>query len=189
MLGRGSRVEADEQACRRAGVAIRRRGSGGGPVVWGPHLLALDVVVPPGHPLHTPDVTGAYRWLGQAIAAALREVGLDEAAAVTPQRARVLNDPALAAVACYAGVSPWEVLVDGRKVAGLSQIRRAGRIALQAGILLGPDDPPVLSLIRIEDADPTLATRVAARTAVVAAEPERVRSAVDRRVVDALTVA
>jgi lipoate-protein ligase A len=145
VLGRGSRVSADDAACRAAGVAVVRRGSGGGPVLWGPDLLALDVLVPAGHPLHTADVAASYRWLGEAFAAALGELGVP-ATAVPPDTARRLNDRAAAERACFAGCSPWEVLAGERKGVGLSQVRRRSGALLQAGILLRhrPDRLPRL---------------------------------------------
>jgi len=185
-MGRGSRVAADEDACAAAGVEIVRRRSGGGPVVWGPHLLAFDVVIPRGHHLHTPDITAAYEWLGRAIAEALREVGVAGAHAVEPAEARRLNDPEVARVSCFAGVSPWEVLVGDRKIAGLSQIRRKGRIALQAGVLVGPEAPPVLSLIA-ETVDDAVAARVdTGTTAVAGPDTDAIRDAIDTRVLNTL---
>ncbi len=192
VLGRGSRVTPDEDACARAGVTVLRRGSGGGPVLWGPHLLALDVVVPRGHPLHTPDVTAAYAWLGRAIAAGLREAGVPDARAVAPTDARAMNDPDLAAASCFAGVSPWEVMVGDRKIAGLSQIRRRGAIALQAGILMEPESPVVTTLLVPDPDRPFAHARIAARAVDVAAVGGRgtdeVLDAIDRHVVRALAV-
>ena len=137
VLSRGSRVQADESACRAAGVEVVRRGSGGGPVLWTDALVALDVAVPREHRLWSADVVATYRWLGEMLAEALRALGVNDATALAPEAARSLNDPTLAAMACYAGVSPWEVLVDGRKLVGLSQVRRAAGVLLQVGVLGG----------------------------------------------------
>ncbi len=151
VLGRGSRVAADEAACHAAGVAVVRRGSGGGPVLWGPDLLALDVVVPAPHPLYSADVAASYRWLGEALAAALVSLGVP-ATAVAPDVARRLNDRAAAERACFAGCSPWEVLVDDRKVVGLSQVRRRAGALLQAGILLRHEPERLPALLALDAA-------------------------------------
>lgn len=135
VLSRGSRVQADERACRAAGVEIVRRGSGGGPVLWTHTLVALDVAVPRTHALWSADVVASYRWLGELIAESLRKLGVADAVALPAEVARSMNDPELAAMACYAGVSPWEVAIDGRKVVGLSQVRRAAGVLLQVGVL------------------------------------------------------
>lgn len=134
VLSRGSRVQPDREQCRALGVHITRRGSGGGPVRWSADLLALDVFVPRDHPLWSPDVVESYRWLGEAIADGLRAAGI-AAEALPPARARATNDPGVADRACFGGRSPWEVVVDGRKLVGLSQVRRTPGLLLQAGIL------------------------------------------------------
>lgn len=183
ILGRGDR----EQPQQDPGIPVVRRGSGGGPVLWGPHLLAFDVVVPRTHHLHMADITAAYRWLGSAIAEGLADVGL-AARAVPPDEAHTRNDPALAAVSCFGGLSPWEVLVGDRKIAGLSQIRRRQGLILQVGIPARPEDPPVWTVV---GADPALGARLDARTTSLLEEgitdPDRARAAVDRRVTERLS--
>jgi lipoate-protein ligase A len=113
------------------GIEVVRRGSGGGAVLCTRDLLEVDVALPPGHPLLLHDVSESYRFFGEAWAEALtalgtdcRVVSVDEARALTPER------QAAAREACYAGLSPYEVVTaDGRKLVGLSQ-RRRGRAAL-----------------------------------------------------------
>jgi lipoate-protein ligase A len=149
VLGRApGRAPADEAACRRAGVELLRRRSGGGPVLWDAGLLALDLALPRGHPLALDDVVAAYAFLGEAIAAALsalgapaRTVTLAEARAAGPQ------DAALAARACFGGRSPHEVLVGGRKVVGLAQVRRRAGALLQAGIGIRLDAAGLAALL------------------------------------------
>jgi lipoate-protein ligase A len=152
VLGRGSRIDPDRTARTTAGVPVARRGSGGGPVLWGPDLLALDVFVPAGHALYSDDVVASYRWLGEAFASALVSLGLP-ARALTPKEARATNDPRLAELSCYAGRSPWEVVVDDRKVVGLSQIRRRQGILLQAGLARHVDATRLAHLLGLEASD------------------------------------
>lgn len=143
VLGRAAgRPPVDLQAARDAGVSVVRRSSGGGPVLWDTGLVALDVILPPGHRLAPPDVVEAYRWLGDAVARALRSLGLPRVTVVGIAEARAASrSPGPAAAACYGGISPFEVLVDGRKVLGLSQARRRPGTLLQAGVLLTVDGP------------------------------------------------
>ena len=143
VLGRGSNVATDAGR-----VSVARRSSGGGPVLWGPDLLALDVVVPKGHPLYSDDVADSYRWLGKALARAITKVGVP-AQAITPAEAR-RADNATGALACFASVSPWEVVIDGRKVVGLSQVRRRAGTLLQAGILLSIDGNRLAGLLDLD---------------------------------------
>lgn len=132
--------EVDREAARAEGVEVIHRSSGGGPVLWDSGLLALDVVLPRGHRLAGDDVVAAYRWLGEAIAEALRALGIPDVEVVGIARAREDRArPGPAADACYGGLSPFEVTAAGRKVLGLSQTRRAGGALLQAGILMSLD--------------------------------------------------
>lgn len=148
VLGRGSRIAPDQDACADAGVGVVRRSSGGGPVLWGPDLLAFDVVVPRAHPLYSDDVVDSYRWLGHALVAALGSLGVP-ARAVAPAEAR-RTDLTLRDVACYASLSPWEVVIDGRKVVGLSQVRRRTGVLLQAGIVLRLDPERLAAFLRLD---------------------------------------
>lgn len=122
----------------RTGLEVLLRESGGGAVLTGPWMLGLSVALPPGHPLVSSSPVGSYRWLGEAIAQTLRGGGIP-ADAVAPQdlRARVATGaPAGPDWACFGGLSPWEVLSGGRKIAGLAQVRRAHGVLLVGGVLL-----------------------------------------------------
>ena len=138
VLGRsGVDQVPDHAAVAAEGVTVVRRTSGGGPVLWDHDLLSLDVVLPRGHPLAGRDVVLAYRWLGQAIASALRRCGVGDVEVVDVERARRVGArPGAAADACFGGISPFEVTAGGRKVLGLSQARRGPGTLLQAGIPL-----------------------------------------------------
>jgi lipoate-protein ligase A len=186
VLGRGERVSEDAAACAREGVAVVQRHSGGGPVLWGPDLVALDVVVPRGHRLFSADVVESYRWLGEALTAALDDLGLD-VTLVTPAEARA-GATGLADLACFASPSPWEAYHGGRKLVGLSQVRRAPGILLQAGIARRLDLPRLAELLDIDPdgraalaaaADPD-ATDLTARL-----DPAAFRAACERRVATA----
>jgi len=117
-------------------VVVRR--SGGGAVLVGPWMLGLSAVLPVAHPLVAGGPVPSYRWLGEAVALALRRIGID-AAALTPQALRERRGDGTAACAdwaCFGGLSPWEVLARGRKIAGLAQQRRRDGVLLVAGVLL-----------------------------------------------------
>jgi lipoate---protein ligase len=188
VLGRAAgRVPADEEACRRAGVALLRRGSGGGPVLWDAGLLGLDLALPRGHPLTLDDVVATYAFLGEAIAEALSTLGAP-ARIVTHAEARAVGpqDAALAARACFGGRSPHEVLVDGRKIVGLAQVRRRAGALLQAGIALRLDAAGLAALLDLPPGERNaLAAALAARAgglerALPGAAPEDVMGAVER---------
>ncbi|MDT4860255.1 Octanoyltransferase LipM [compost metagenome] len=120
------------------GLEVLLRESGGGSVLTGPWMLGLSVALPPDHPLVATSPVGSYRWLGEAIAQTLQGCGVPSHA-VAPQdlRARVAAGAAAGPDwACFGGLSPWEVLSGGRKIAGLAQVRRAHGVLLVGGVLL-----------------------------------------------------
>lgn len=157
VLGVGQPLDDfDAAACQRAGLPIVRRSSGGTAVLADDGLLNLDVVLPAAHPLGHRDVVRAYAWLGTALTRALGRLGW-AACAIAPEEARRDTDvlraderPGTTALrrTCFGGRSPYEVLVAGRKVVGLCQVRRRAGTLYQVGILLGFDAARLAGLLR-----------------------------------------
>lgn len=158
ILGSGQR-HLDLSAAKRSGVRIVRRSAGGTAVYAGPGVLGQDIFLPTGHSLAVPDVVEAYRWLGEAWRDALQALGVTgELVDVNAARSQGRIDPDVA-MACFGSLSPYEVVVGGRKLVGLAQVRRARGILLQAGIHLD-FDPTSLSWV-LPAVDPEgLATRL-----------------------------
>jgi lipoate-protein ligase A len=124
-------------AQRLAGpTAALQRSTGGGAVSCDDRYLMLDVVLPRGHALAIDDVGRSYRWLAEALLAALGAHGA-ELRAVTPEEAAALPaaDRAAARSACFAGTGSYELVTRAgdRKLVGLAQRRRGGAVLLQAG--------------------------------------------------------
>jgi lipoate-protein ligase A len=120
-------------------VPVLLRQSGGGAVLTGPWMLGLSVALPAAHPLARQGLVASYRWLGEAIAQVLQQGGV-QAQALDPEALRAMPAAQRTAVdwACFGGLSPWEVLAQGRKIAGLAQVRRASGVLLVGGVLLQP---------------------------------------------------
>ncbi len=173
VLGVGQPLDDfDAAACRRAGLPIVRRSSGGTAVLADDGLLNLDIALPAAHRLGHRDVVRAYAWLGTALTRALRRLGW-AACVVTPDAARrdtadLRADERPGATAlrrtCFGGRSPYEVMVAGRKVVGLCQVRRRAGTLYQVGILLGFDATRLAGLLRGSAAERTAgATRLGCR--------------------------
>jgi lipoate-protein ligase A len=142
--------EINERECAARGIPVVRRRSGGTGVLAGPNLLSLDIALPPGHRLAPPDVTAAYRWLGQAWLTTLERLGVRTARLVPVAEVRgapyrparhqppgaPVDDEALARRACFGSLSPYEVAVGPRKLVGLSQVRRRAGVLFQVGVPL-----------------------------------------------------
>ncbi len=127
-----------------AEIPVVKRGTGGGAVLCDAGVLLVDVAVPAGHALAPEDVTDAYRPFGELLVAVLADLGI-AARTVTVAESRSLDDTHKAAArrACWAGLSPYEVvLLDGRKVVGLAQRRRRGAVLYQIAVHV--TTPPTL---------------------------------------------
>ncbi|MGH2509967.1 MAG: lipoyl protein ligase domain-containing protein, partial [Ktedonobacteraceae bacterium] len=144
------------QAVTELRMPVYHRRAGGTAVLVGPHLLALDIVLPAEHRLVLTDLVESYRWLGETWVRALHLLGI-ETRVVSPteahtQRALAKQETLRAREsvlrrACYASNSSYEVVVGARKVVGLDMIRRRHGSLLQAGILLSWESETLAHLL------------------------------------------
>ena len=130
---------ADSGAVR---LPLVKRGAGGGAVLVGPWLLSASLLLPLDDPrMAMTSVADSYRWLGEAMMETLAELGVT-ARAVPP--AERIPAPERLAWACFAGVAPWEVVVDdpatgvARKLVGFAQRRSRHGVLLALGVLVQP---------------------------------------------------
>jgi lipoate-protein ligase A len=162
-------------ACQQEDLLIYRRAAGGTAVLAGPDLLSLDVILPPGHPLAGRDIVEAYRWFGELWAATLQELGLP-ARTVPPAEAHAPRTRSALAQAgrlehllrqsCYGAISPYEVIVNGRKLVGLDQVRRKVGFLFQGGLLLRWEPAHLAALLTaMPEERPSLAEGLRARAA------------------------
>lgn len=131
------------------GIDVVRRRSGGaavllevGRIVW------ADVVVPRGDPLWEDDVGRASWWVGRWWQRALARVGV--AAATEVHRGPMRRTEHSAAI-CFAGVGPGELLVDGRKLVGVSQRRTRTAARFQTAALLHWEPDLLARLCRVAE--------------------------------------
>lgn len=145
---------ADLDACRRAGVEVVRRRSGGGAVLLRPgHVTWIDVIVPRDAPGWADDVHGPMAWLGRHLAAVLEEL-------LPGRRVSVHEGPMVttpwSSLVCFDGFGAGEVLLDGHKVVGISQRRTRHAARLQCCWYQQYDPADLLGLLA-PDVRPALA--------------------------------
>ena len=165
VLGSTQRPEiVDAEACRRAGVEVVRRRSGGGLVLLEPgNVVWFDVVVPAAQ-LHAVGVGDDIRGIDDLARRRRRRRARlrSTSPASAVHRDGLTACSAWCPLVCFAGIGPGEVVVDGRKLVGISQRRtRAGArfqcavhsrwspdalVALLAGDLPSGDPGPVATL-------------------------------------------
>jgi lipoate-protein ligase A len=174
-LGHGqSEAEIDREACRRLGIDVVRRPTGGRAVLHEAEVT-YALVVPAADPRFPPTVPGTYQVVAEALRDAFVALGAGDVA-FGPRRASAAADPA-----CFAAASRGEILIAGRKVAGSAQ-RRTRRAFLQHGSILLDPDPGRLAAC-LEGADPAAlgAAMIGLREALGgrAVGPEEVAGAIE----------
>ncbi len=120
----------DMEACRKAGIDVVRRPTGGRAVLHDQELT-YSIVVPEAHPfINKGGVIDAYRSISRGIVTAFNL--LDIVASLTPEEH---SRGGLAPGSCFDSATAYEIQVDGKKVVGSAQLRRDG-IVLQHGAIL-----------------------------------------------------
>src|SRR5438046_5235009 len=143
-LGYGQPLDrhVNVEACRRLGVGLVRRPTGGSAIYHdGPEReLTYSVVATTDDLGGARDLGETYRWIARALVAGLRALGAPVAMVAVARG----GDPTPAF--CFARTGGDELEVDGRKIVGSAQ-RRRGRCFLQHGSgLLGGDAPRLREL-------------------------------------------
>jgi lipoate-protein ligase A len=127
--------EVDREACRKFGVDIIRRPTGGKAVLH-EQELTYAVIAGADSALFPPDILKTYRVISGCIAEGLAGVGIR---AEMKAEGRHSPDGRLRS-ACFSFPSRYELLVGGRKICGSAQMRSHG-VFLQHGALLMAFDP------------------------------------------------
>jgi lipoate-protein ligase A len=117
----------DASECRRQGIEIVRRLTGGNAILHR-ECVTYAVIVGTDSRLAAGGVAASQRRLSEPFAAALREAGAPVVAAADSARPAKGFD-------CFAEPGPWELTLAGRKVLGSAQTRRR-RVVLQHGSLM-----------------------------------------------------
>nr|MDO8133503.1 biotin/lipoate A/B protein ligase family protein [Candidatus Njordarchaeum guaymaensis] len=119
---------ADVEACRKLGIDVVRRISGGGAVYHSESEVTYTVIVKQDDPVVPKDLIQIYRKLGSAVMIVPMKLGLE-----------TYFEPG------HEGVCPYTV-VSGRKISGNAQARKRG-VILQHGTLLLDCDLKVMSKV------------------------------------------
>ena len=137
--------EIDLESVRKQGLGFVRRPTGGRGVLH-EHELTYSVIVSESHPRMPKTVTEAYRVISEGILKGFHQLGLNAYFAVpkTAEERDTLKNPHSAV--CFDAPSWYELVVEGRKVAGSAQTRQKGVILQHGSILLDLDEKKLFSL-------------------------------------------
>jgi lipoate-protein ligase A len=166
-LGYGQPLDrhVDVAACRRLGVGVVRRPTGGSAIYHdGPEReLTYSVAALAGDLGVSADLLDTYRWIGRALVRGLNALGAG--AEMIPTGRGLARDPAF----CFARTGAYEIEVAGKKLVGSAQ-RRQGTSFLQHGaVMLAVDEARLRALF------PTTRAPLASMTTLEAATGRRPR--------------
>lgn len=142
--------EIDMDEVHRLGLGFVRRPTGGRGVLH-EHELTYSIIVSEDYPDMPETVTEAYRVLSGGLLQGFRNLGLDAYFSVpdTEKKKADLKKPKSAV--CFDAPSWYEMVVEGRKVAGSAQTRQKGVILQHGAILIDLDAEKLLSVFKFPD--------------------------------------
>lgn len=126
-------------------LGLVRRLTGGRSVLHDKELT-YSVIVPEDHSMMPKSVTEAYRIISQGLLEGFKELGLDAYFSIpeNDDDKGALKNPRTAI--CFDTPSWYELVVEGKKVAGSAQTRHLGTILQHGSILIDLDEQQLLDL-------------------------------------------
>lgn len=126
--------EIDTAKVKALGYSLIRRQTGGRGVLHDKELT-YSVIVPESHPNMPSTITEAYRVISEGLLEGFKLLGFDAYFAIprSEEEREKLKQPRSAV--CFDAPSWYELVVEGRKIAGSAQVRQKG-VILQHGSLL-----------------------------------------------------
>lgn len=141
--------EIDMAAVKAHQLGFVRRPTGGRGVLH-EHELTYSVIVTEDYPDMPDTVTEAYRVISGGLLEGFRNLGLKAEFSVpeTKKQSDDLKRPKSAV--CFDAPSWYELVVEGKKVAGSAQTRQKGVILQHGAILLSLDEEKLVSLFKFD---------------------------------------
>ncbi len=150
-IGYFQRVERDIHlpAVKEMGLGFVRRPTGGRAVLH-EHELTYSVIVSEDYPDMPKTVTEAYRVISEGILQGFRNLGLQAEFSVpeSDSQREALSQPKSAV--CFDAPSWYELVVEGKKVAGSAQTRQKGVILQHGAILIDLDEDKYINCFSYE---------------------------------------
>lgn len=144
--------EINMEEVKKYNLGFVRRPTGGRGVLH-EHELTYSIIVSEDYPNMPATVTEAYRVLSEGLLIGFQKLGLDAYFSVpdTDEKKSDLKNPKSAV--CFDAPSWYELVVEGKKVAGSAQTRQKGVILQHGAILLDLDEDKLVSLFNYPSED------------------------------------
>lgn len=139
--------EIDMDAVEKHGLGFVRRPTGGRGVLH-EHELTYSVIVTEEYPGMPETVTEAYRVISGGLLEGFRNLGLHAEFSLPASKEQSDNLKKPKSAVCFDAPSWYELVVEGKKVAGSAQTRQKGVILQHGAILLGLDEDKLVSLFK-----------------------------------------
>ncbi|MCM3637427.1 lipoate--protein ligase family protein [Sporosarcina luteola] len=139
--------EIDLEAVEKHGLGFVRRPTGGRGVLH-EHELTYSVIVTEDYPGMPETVTEAYRVISDGLLEGFRNLGLHAEFSLPASKEQSNNLKKPKSAVCFDAPSWYELVVEGKKVAGSAQTRQKGVILQHGAILLGLDEDKLVSLFK-----------------------------------------
>ncbi|WP_054636478.1 biotin/lipoate A/B protein ligase family protein [Thalassobacillus sp. C254] len=131
--------EINLEAVRHHNLGLVRRPTGGRGVLHDKELT-YSVIVSEEHPEMPATVTEAYRVISEGILQGFKRLGLEAYFAVPRTKAEEEELKSPRSAVCFDAPSWYELVVEGRKIAGSAQTRQKGVILQHGSIILDYDE-------------------------------------------------
>ena len=131
--------EVDVSACDAHSIELVRRMTGGGTVIHG-WDVTYTIIVPHGSGMFPKDISAAYCAISDCLINGLQRLGIDVAHQIEKPIAG--NAPNI----CLTNPAQYDTLLDGKKIAGVSQRRNQAGVMYQGYIALDLPTSDVLAL-------------------------------------------
>ncbi|WP_285853307.1 lipoate--protein ligase family protein [Sporosarcina luteola] len=139
--------EINMDAVEKHGLGFVRRPTGGRGVLH-EHELTYSVIVTEDYPGMPESVTEAYRVISGGLLEGFRNLGLHAEFSLPASKEQSDNLKKPKSAVCFDAPSWYELVVEGKKVAGSAQTRQKGVILQHGAILLGLDENKLVSLFK-----------------------------------------
>ena len=131
--------EVDVSACGTRGIELVRRMTGGGTVIHG-WDVTYTIIVPHGSGTFPKDISAAYCAISNCLINGLQQLGIDVAHQIEKP---IAGD---APNICLTNPAQYDTLLNGKKIAGVSQRRNQAGVMYQGYIALDLPTSDVLAL-------------------------------------------
>ncbi|AMA63793.1 lipoate--protein ligase family protein [Kurthia gibsonii] len=141
--------DIDFDQLEKLNLGFVRRPTGGRAVLH-EHELTYSIIVSENYPNMPKTVTEAYRVLSEGLLKGFQNLGLDAYFSIpeTNEQKEALAKPKSAV--CFDAPSWYELVVEGKKVAGSAQTRQEGVILQHGAILIDLDAEKLLSVFKFK---------------------------------------